>query len=105
MGSSQQRAIRNYRRRLAERGLARFEVLAPDADRDLIRRLARRLAEGGPEATRLRREIGRTISGDMPKRGGIVAALRLSPLVGSDLDLSRAEAPVPARKQAALPAE
>ena len=27
MGSSQKRAIRNYRTRLGERGLARFEVL------------------------------------------------------------------------------
>jgi hypothetical protein len=27
MGSSQKRAVQNYRSRLAERGLARFEVL------------------------------------------------------------------------------
>lgn len=36
MGNSQNRAIQNYRSRLTERGLARFEVLGRYADRDLI---------------------------------------------------------------------
>ena len=90
MGSSQKRAIQNYRSRLSERGLARFEVLGLDADRDLIRSLARRLAEDGPEAARIRAAVSLTMSGDPPKKGGILAALRRSPLVGSDLDLNRA---------------
>lgn len=89
MGSSQKRAIRNYRSRLSERGLARFEVLGRDADRDLIRILARRLAEDGPDASRLRAAVSQTISGEPPKRGGILAALRRSPMVGADLDLAR----------------
>lgn len=89
MGSSQKRAIQNYRSRLSERGLARFEVLARDADRDLIRSLARRLAEDGPEASRLRAAVSQTIGGLPPKKGGILAALRRSPLVGADLDLVR----------------
>jgi len=37
--SSQRRATENDRRRLAERGMARFEVLGRDADRELIRSL------------------------------------------------------------------
>jgi len=86
---SQKRAIQNYRSRLSERGLARFEVLGLDSDRDLIRSLARRLAEDGPEAVRLRAAVRRTIFGEPRKRGGILAALRRSPLVGSDLDLTR----------------
>ncbi len=45
MGTSQRRAIQNYRSRLSERGLSRFEVLGRETDRDLIRSLARRLAE------------------------------------------------------------
>ena len=45
--SSQRRATENYRR-LAERGMARFEVIERDADRELIRSLAKRLAEDGP---------------------------------------------------------
>ena len=89
MGSSQKRAIQNYRTRLIERGLARFEVLGRDADRDLIRSLARRLAEDGPEASRLRAAVSQTIAGEPPKKGGILAALRRSPLVGVDLDLTR----------------
>ena len=89
MGSSQKRAVQNYRSRLGERGLARFEVLGRDADRDLIRSLARRLAEDGPDASRLRAAVSQTITGEPPKKGGILAALRRSPLVGADLDLSR----------------
>jgi len=89
VGSSQKRAIQNYRSRLGERGLARFEVLARDADRDLIRSLARRLAEEGPEASRLRAAVSQTMSGEPPKKGGVLATLRRSPLVGADLDLTR----------------
>jgi hypothetical protein len=85
----QKRALQNYRSRLRKRGMARFEVLGLDADRDLIRGLARRLAQKGPEADRLRATVSRTIAGEPPKKGGIFAALRRSPLVGADLDLSR----------------
>ncbi len=87
--SAQKRALRNYRSRLAKRGIARFEVLGLDADRELIRSVARRLAEDGPDSARIRAAIGRTISGDPPKRGGILEALRRSPLVGSDVDFGR----------------
>jgi transposase InsO family protein len=89
VGNSQKRAIQNYRSRLGERGLARFEVLGRDTDRDLIRTLARRLAEDGPDASRLRAVVSQTIAGEPPRKGGILAALRRSPLVGVDLDLTR----------------
>ena len=91
MSNSQKRAIRNYRSRLSERGLARFEVLGRPADRDLIRSLARRLAEDGPEASRLRAAVSQHMAGEPPKKGGILAALRRSPLVGADLNLTRAQ--------------
>jgi hypothetical protein len=87
---SQKRALKNYRKRLDARSMARFEVLGLDADRELIRSLARRLAEGGADATRIRAAMSRTIAGDRPRKGGILAALRRSPLVGTDLDISRA---------------
>ena len=90
MGTSQKRAIQNYRARLGERGLSRFEVLGRDTDRDLIRSLARRLSEDTPEASELRATVTRSISKEPLKTGGILAALRRSPLVGTDLDLSRA---------------
>ena len=89
MNTSQKRAIKNYRRRLSQRGMARFEVLGLDADRDLIRSFARRLAEGGPGAARLRTAVSQTIAGQSPRKGGILEALRRSPLVGADLDPRR----------------
>jgi len=87
--SSQKRAVDNYRARLAKRGLARFEVLGREADRDLIRLVARQLAEGGAEASRLRVAVSQSIFGERPKTGGILAALRRSPLVGADLEIKR----------------
>jgi hypothetical protein len=87
--TAQKRALRNYRSRLVKRGMARFEVLGLDADRDLIRSLAKRLAEDDPDAARIRTVVSQTVAGEPPKKGGILAALRRSPLVGADLDLAR----------------
>jgi hypothetical protein len=85
----QKRALSRYRKRLNQRGMARFEVLGLDADRDLIRSLARQLAADGPDSARIRATVRLTVSGAQPKKGGILNALRQSPLVGADLDLSR----------------
>jgi hypothetical protein len=85
----QKRALNRYRKRLNQRGMARFEVLGLDADRELIRSLAKRLAGDGPDSARLRATVRLVISGEQPKRGGILNALRRSPLVGGDLDLNR----------------
>jgi hypothetical protein len=93
MNTSQKRAIKNYRHRLSQRGMARFEVLGLDTDRDLIRSLARRLAEGGPAAATLRAAVSQTIAGKPPRKGGVLEALRRSPLVGADLDLRRPREP------------
>jgi hypothetical protein len=87
--TSQKRAIKNYRKRLHAQGLARFEVLGLDADRELIRSLARRLAEKGPDASRLRSAVSQTIGGEPPSKGGILEALRRSPLVGADIATGR----------------
>jgi hypothetical protein len=89
MGAAQNRAIRNYRRRLSKRGLARFEVLGREGDRELIRSLARRLAEDDPEASRLRVSVSKSLAGEPRRKGGILAALRRSPQVGIDLNLAR----------------
>ena len=91
--SSQRRATDNYRRRLAERGMARFEVLGRDADRELIRSLARRLAEEGPQADRLRKAVTSGIAGTPPRKGRILQALRRSPMVGEDAIPPRAFEP------------
>jgi hypothetical protein len=86
--ASQKRAVQNYRHRLGERGMARFEVLGLEADRDLIRTLARRLADDGSDAARIRATISRTMDGE-PQKGGVLRALRRSPLVGTELDIAR----------------
>jgi hypothetical protein len=93
VGSSQKRALQNYRERLSRRGMARFEVVGLDADRELIRSLARRLAEKGEAAVALRASVSRTLSGEPPGKGGVLAALRRSPLVGADLDFTREVTP------------
>jgi hypothetical protein len=55
----------------------------------LIRSLAKRLAEDTPEASVLRATVSRSIAGEPPSKGGILAALRRSPLAGANLDLTR----------------
>ena len=74
---------------LASAALPASKCLGRDADRDLIRSLARRLSEDTPEASELRATVSKSIAGDPPKPGGILAALRRSPLVNAELDLSR----------------
>ena len=89
----QARALKAYRKRLSERGMARFEVLGLDKDRGLVRALARRLADNGPEASRIRAAFMRTIEDRPPDTGGMYAALRRSPLVGADIDMPRSRDP------------
>ena len=72
-----------------KRRMARFEVLGLGADRELIRSLAKRLAEDSPDSARIRAEVRQTISGQSPAGGGILSALRRSPFVGAELDLKR----------------
>ena len=87
--TSQSRAVIRYRKRLSKRGMARFEVVAPVADRDLIRSLAKRLADSGPDSLQIRATLSGVIAGEPAKKGSILSALRRSPLVGADLNLTR----------------
>lgn len=87
---AQKTAIETYRSRLTARGIVRFELQAFASDRDLIRALARKLIEEGPEAATIRRSVRQAISGEPSQCGGILSALRRSPLVDADLDLARA---------------
>ncbi|MDO4232219.1 MAG: hypothetical protein Q4D19_08815 [Lautropia sp.] len=89
MNPAQLRAVRNYRTRIAEQGLARFEVLARSADKALIRKLARKLAENDAEAERIRTTLLQSINATHPPKGGILAALRASPLVGANINPGR----------------
>ncbi|HKM73041.1 MAG TPA: hypothetical protein VJX94_23765 [Stellaceae bacterium] len=87
--TSQRRAVANHRRRLAERGISRYEVRGLTKDKELVRKLAKRLAADDADAVRLRTEMLKQVSDGPPGRGGIWAALRRSPAVGADLDLTR----------------
>ena len=87
--TSQRRAVRNYRSWLAERGLARFEVLGRPVDQALIRSLARRLAENDREADHLRVYLGQRLGTAHAKEGRILEALRRAPLGDVDLASNR----------------
>jgi hypothetical protein len=87
--ASQKRALKNYRKRISARGLARFEVMGLQGDKELIRSLAKQLAKNDAEARRLRDTVRHGIKKNGPTKGGILLALLRSPLVGADLDLKR----------------
>jgi hypothetical protein len=87
--TAQARALKNHRKRLSERGMARFDVLGLDSDRKLIRSLAKRLAADDPGAKSMRATLNRELAPEKPNKGGILAALRRSPLVGADIDIAR----------------
>jgi hypothetical protein len=92
-GASQKRAVTNYRRRLAERGLARYEVHGLEQDKELIRKLASRLARSDAEVAQLREEMAKAVA-ERPLSGRqIWEALRRSPLAGADLNLEREVVP------------
>lgn len=91
--ASQRRAAANHRRRLAERGISRYEVRGLEKDKELVRKLAKRLAVDDVDAVRLRAEVLTQVSDEPPRRGGIWAALRRSQAVGADMDLTRETVP------------
>jgi hypothetical protein len=94
MGSpSQARAVENYRKRLSKRGLIRFEVQGLKQDRELVRALARRLAENDPEAAGIRASVQVQIAPETREKGGILKMLRNSPLMGVELNLARRRVP------------
>jgi hypothetical protein len=93
MNASQKRAVASHRVRLASRGLARYEVRGLEQDKQLVRELARRLAANDEQAVRLRAEVTHQIANQPERRGGVLAALLRSPLVGSGLNLEREVTP------------
>jgi hypothetical protein len=64
--------MESYRARLTQRGPERFEVLAPETDRELIRSIARQLAEAGPNSEQTRQRIKALVSGEPAKAGNSV---------------------------------
>jgi hypothetical protein len=91
--ASQRRAVADHHRRLAERGISRYEVRGLARGKELVRKFAKRLAADDAAAARLRTEVLKQVSDRPPTRGGIGAALRRSPLVGAGLILEREVVP------------
>ncbi|HEX4197182.1 MAG TPA: hypothetical protein VHZ26_07040 [Caulobacteraceae bacterium] len=89
MADAQRRAVENHRRRLRARGLDRFEVRGLEADKGLLRAVAKQLAQGDAASSELRATIEARVKPSKPERGGILQALRRSPLVGADIDFKR----------------
>jgi hypothetical protein len=89
MSPSQAKAVAKYRDRLANKGMARFEVLGRKADRMLIRDVARAIAENDEKNAAFREFAEKIVEENQPKRGSILAAFRRAPWVGAELDLTR----------------
>lgn len=69
------------------------EPLGLESDRDLVRSLAKHLAEADPRSEQLRKIVRPAVAGEAPAKGGIVAALRRSPLLGAELEIDRPALP------------
>jgi hypothetical protein len=87
--TAQNRAVESNRRRLKERGMSRYEVRGLDDDKELVRSLAKQLAVGDRSSSWLRAEMTERLAGPALRRGGVLAALRRSPLVGAKVQLKR----------------
>ena len=86
---SQHKANQAYRNRLAQKGVTRLEIMAPERDRDLLRLIAKRLASNDDKAEDLRRAL-RSVAGEKSNTAvSILDALRNSPLCGADVLFSR----------------
>ena len=82
-------ALARYRERLSEKGMARFEVLGLETDRELIPSLARRLASNDADSAGIRTTVRACVLVRPTRKGGILEALRRSPMVGAELNLER----------------
>ena len=57
-------ALQEHRRRLSDRGLKRVEVSVPAADAELLRRIAKALAQDDQASERLRQTVEKYVSGE-----------------------------------------
>lgn len=90
--AAQKKAIQTHRKRLRGRGLSRFEVQGRLSDKQLLRNLARKLAEDSSEAAHVRKVVESAVADTSENQGGIWQALRRSPLVEAGLEFERQRA-------------
>ena len=79
MATSREKAVRNHRRRLKERGLRRVEVEAAESDTSLIRQLAKVLRGEGEKAEEARQRLSEIVASKSP---GLKDLLASAPLEG-----------------------
>jgi hypothetical protein len=86
--AAQRKAVKTHRERSRAKGLARFEVTAPEADKQLIRLIAKRLTQS--DAEEVRASIGKALADRREGSvGGVLRALLASPLAGANLTIRR----------------
>ena len=86
MSASQDKAVRDHRRRLKERGLKRVEIHAAEADAALIRHLAKILREDDERAELVRTRLDDLIA---ERPAGLKTLLAAAPLEGIRITRSR----------------
>ena len=87
--SAKYRAVIKNRRAMRSQGLSRYEVRGLARDKDLVKRLARKLATDDGDAGKLRAMLERELMTQKPKYKNLVDWLRASPLVGVDWYIER----------------
>jgi hypothetical protein len=89
MSPAQAKAVAKYRNRLANKGMARFEVVGRKSDSALVRSVVRAIAEDEEKNAAFREFAEKIVAQEEPKRGSILAAFRHPAWVGAELDLTR----------------
>ena len=86
MARSQEKALKNHRLRLKEKGLKRVEVEAREADASLIRQLAKTLRTDGDKAREVRQSLIDLLASEQT---GLKELLLSAPLEGIRITRSR----------------
>lgn len=81
--TAQRKAVQNHRRRQQKRGLVRLEVQAAEADKILIRKVARLLRGDPARAAEIRKRLQQVIGEE--RKPGLKALLTSVPLEGIEL--------------------
>lgn len=82
--SAQAKASLNYRKRLKEKGMQRFEVVGRVADKALLRAIATEIANDSEQAEKLRRELVKAVN---PANNSVLSVFDRPELRGLDLQI------------------
>lgn len=88
MTPAQKKAVKDYRKRQKEKGLVRVEINVPNADKQLIKRVAENLRAGGDKAARTREALATALN---PYEGMNLKELLENAPPLDELDLERSK--------------